>query len=64
MSTLKTLGIAWNDCHDHFRLIIADLPPLESVTKRVIISDIAKTFVAMGSFSPSIIKLKILLQHL
>ena len=40
------------------------LPPLESITKRALVSDIARTFDALGLFSPSIIKAKILLQRL
>ena len=47
---------------DHFRLTIADLPPLEGITKRILVSDIAKTFDVLGWFSPSIIKVKINLQ--
>ena len=49
---------------DHFRLTIADLPPIEDVTKRILVSDIAKMFDVLGWFSPSIIKVKILLQQL
>ena len=30
---IKTLGIAWNPSSDHFRLTIADLPPLQDLTK-------------------------------
>ena len=60
----KTLGIAWNAKGDHFRLTIADPPPLESITKRALVSDIAKTFDVLGWFSPSTIKAKIFLQQL
>lgn len=60
----KTLGIEWNAHHDHFRLTVADLPPLESITKRLLVSDIAKTFDVLGWFSPSTIVVKILLQQL
>ena len=49
---------------DHFRLTIADLPPLDNVTKRILVSDIAKTFDVLGWFSPATIKVKILLQRL
>ena len=59
---VKTLGIEWNANVDHFRLTIADLPPLEGITKRILVSDIAKTFDVLGWFSPSIIKVKIHLQ--
>ena len=60
----KTLGIEWNSTMDHFRLTIAKLPPLNNITKRVLVSDIAKTFDVMGWFSPTTIKVKILLQRL
>ena len=60
----KTLGIEWNTTSDHFRLTIADLPPLTNVTKRLLVSDIAKTFDILGWFSPTIIKVEILLQRL
>ena len=61
----KTLGIEWNPFSDHFRLTIADLPPpLQNLTKRALVSDIAKTFDVLGWFSPTIIKMKILLQKL
>ena len=55
----KTLGIEWNAHLDLFRLTVADLPPLEKVTKRVLV---AKTFDVLEWFSPTIIKAKILLQ--
>ena len=60
----RTLGIEWNAKLDHFRLTIAELPPLDNITKRVLVSDIAKTFDVLGWFSPSVIKVKILLQQL
>ena len=60
----KTLGIEWNTVMDHFRLTIAKLPPLDNVTKRVLISDVGKTFDVLGWFSPCMIKMKILFQQL
>jgi hypothetical protein len=61
----KTLGIEWNTNDDSFRLTIAD-PSNHSkpVTKRLLTSDVAKTFDVLGWFSPTIIKAKILLQEL
>jgi hypothetical protein len=53
----KTLGI-------DFHLTIADLPPVDCVTKRVLVSDIAKTFDVLGWFSPAIIKVKVMMQRL
>ena len=61
---VKTLGIQWNSIMDCFRLTVTELPPLERVTKRFLVSDVAKTFDVLGWFSPTIITIKILLQRL
>ena len=63
-SYTKTLGIEWNSSNDHFRLTVADLPQVNGLTKRALVSDIAKTFDVLGWYSPTIIKAKILLQLL
>ena len=60
----KTLGLEWNTSTDQFRLTVTNLPPTDRVTKRVVVSDIAKVFDILGWFSPVIIKMKILLQRL
>ena len=60
----KTLGIEWNSSMDHFRLTIAKLPPLDNITKRMLVSDVAKTFDILGWFSPTTIKVRILLRRL
>ena len=60
----KTLGIEWNPQDDHFRVCIVDLPRVHQMTKRSLVSDVAKIFDALGWFSPTIIKAKILLQSL
>ena len=61
----KTLGIELNIDDDSFRLTIADPPnPSKIVTKRLLTSDVAKTFDVLGWFSPTIIKAKVLLQKL
>jgi hypothetical protein len=56
--------VEWSNKLDSFRLAIAKLPPLELVTKRSLISDVAKTFHILGWFAPAIILIKILLQQL
>ena len=48
---------------DEFRLMLNETLPSDCVTKHVPVSDIAKTFDVLGWFSPTIIKLKILLQR-
>jgi hypothetical protein len=58
----KTLGIEWNISTDGFRLTIAEFSPDTTITKRRMVSDVAKVFDVMGWFSPAIIKMKILLQ--
>lgn len=65
-SYTKTLhvGIEWNSSYDHFRLTVADLPQVNGLSKRALVSDIAKTFDVLGCYSPTIIKAKILLQLL
>ena len=60
----KTLGIEWNISTDEFRLTIAESSPNTTVTKKVIVSDVAKVFDVLGWFSPVIVKMKILLQRL
>lgn len=59
----KTLGLEWNTQLDIFRLTVSDLPPLEGLTKRALVSDIAKIFDALGWFTPTTVKMKILLQR-
>ena len=58
----KTLGVEWHSVLDHFRLSIANHSPIENLTKRALVSDIAKTYDILGWYAPTIIKVKILLQ--
>ena len=60
----KTLGIEWNVSTDQFRLSITESPSSNLVTKRSLVSDVAKVFDALGFFAPTIIKMKIILQRL
>ena len=60
----KTLGIQWNAPRDCFKLPFPSPTPLDMLTKRGLVSDVAKTFDALGWFSPSIIQAKILMQRL
>jgi hypothetical protein len=59
----KTLGLEWNSQLDFFRIVVSDLPPLYKVTKRALVSDVAKIFDALGWFAPTTLKMKILLQR-
>ena len=58
----KTLGIEWNASSDHFRVSVTELPHIECMTKRSLVSGVAKTFDALGWYSPAIVKAKVLLQ--
>ena len=60
----KTLGIEWHSVLDHFRLSVANHSPLAALTKRTLVSDIAKTYDVLGWFAPAIVKVKILLQRI
>ena len=60
----KTLGVEWCAAMDHFRLSVSSLPPPENLTKRSLISDIAKTYYVLGWFAPAIVKAKIMFQQL
>ena len=63
----KALGIVWNHASDTLSISISSLDPsLPSqveLTKRMLVSDVAKTFDVLGWFSPVMIIAKILLQR-
>ena len=60
----KTLGVVWHTQADQFTLDVADLPLLDQLTKRALVSDVAKTFDVLGWFAPTLVHAKILLQRL
>ena len=60
----KTLGVEWNIAADQFRLTVSQLSSSSTITKRSMVSDVAKIFDVMGWFAPVIVKMKILLQRL
>ncbi len=49
----KTLGIEWSSSKDHFRLTISDPPSTDNLSKRNLVSDVAKTFDVFGWFAPT-----------
>ncbi|XP_013178804.1 PREDICTED: uncharacterized protein LOC106125929, partial [Papilio xuthus] len=60
----KILGLTWNRSSDEFEYTV-NLPPLETpVTKRRVISDIAKLFDPLGWIAPAIITAKVFIQRL
>ena len=60
----KALGIEWSTNLDCFRLTVAQLPPMEVLTKHALISDVARTYDVLGWYAPAIITVKILFQRL
>ena len=60
----KALGVEWSARLDCFRLSVTRFPPLTVITKRALVSDVAKTYDVLGWFAPSVIYVKILLQRL
>ena len=61
---VEVLGVEWNASLDSFRPTISSFAPVKGLTKRKLVSDIARLFSVLGWCSPTIIKLKILLQRL
>ncbi|XP_075150742.1 uncharacterized protein LOC142224843 [Haematobia irritans] len=63
-STAKTLGLRWNAGKDvfFFKLVLA--PTRSSVTKRAVLSEIAKLFDPAGWLAPKIIVAKIIMQQI
>ena len=58
----KVLGVEWNAAVDSLRPVISSLPQTTKLlTKRALISDIARLFDVLGWCSPTIIKPKVLL---
>ncbi|GBM66148.1 hypothetical protein AVEN_68278-1 [Araneus ventricosus] len=62
-STVKTLGMMWNNCEDAFLFDISTNSTTE-FTKRDVLSQIAKLFDPLGLLGPVISKEKIFLQRL
>ena len=63
--TIKTLGIVWSPIKDKFTFTVKHLKLdlIERLTKRQILSDIAKVFDPLGWLSPVILQLKQLMQE-
>ncbi|XP_036345831.1 uncharacterized protein LOC118755088 [Rhagoletis pomonella] len=63
-SAVKALGIRWNAHTDLFYFIARPLEKSDAVTKRAILSAIAKLFDPLGWLAPVIIVAKILMQNI
>ncbi|XP_050340167.1 uncharacterized protein LOC126766422 [Bactrocera neohumeralis] len=63
-STTKTLGIQWNAITDQFSYKIESISAMSAITKRQILSSVAKLFDPAGWLSSTMIQAKILIQEL
>lgn len=62
-SYVQTLGLRWQPQSDTFNFAV-ESPTINNITKRTILSLIAKLFDPLGLLSPIIIKAKVLIQEL
>ncbi|XP_036345828.1 uncharacterized protein LOC118755085 [Rhagoletis pomonella] len=63
-STVKALGIRWNAHTDLFYFIARPLEDRETLTKRAILSAIAKLFDPLGWLAPIVVVAKIIMQSI
>ncbi|XP_059045792.1 uncharacterized protein LOC131841489 [Achroia grisella] len=63
-NTINILGLTWNRNRDEFQYSVK-LPPLSApVTKRKILSDVARLYDPMGWIAPSVVIAKVMIQKL
>ena len=61
---MKVLGVEWNTEQDLLRLAVGAFPSDRTLTKRVLALNIARVYDIPQWYSPSVIKVKVLLQQL
>lgn len=62
--TLKTLGVFWNAQSDTIVYTVRAIPRAKRVTKRFVLSEVAKIFDPLGLLGPIILAAKMLIQRL
>lgn len=62
--TIKSLGLLWNPSKDKFHFFVKPNSSIQSLTKRILLSDISRVFDPLGFLSPILIKGKIFIQQL
>uniref|UniRef100_A0A182KHE2 Integrase catalytic domain-containing protein n=1 Tax=Anopheles christyi TaxID=43041 RepID=A0A182KHE2_9DIPT len=62
--TVKTLGVSWEPEHDILSFESAIEPESSTLTKRSILSNVARMFDPLGLISPIVIRAKIMMQEL
>ncbi|XP_039438590.1 uncharacterized protein LOC120419818 [Culex pipiens pallens] len=60
---VKTLGVTWNPFEDWFSVSVPDFDDLEEVTRRKLLSQLAKIFDPLGFFGPVITYAKLILRE-
>ncbi|XP_075150744.1 uncharacterized protein LOC142224849 [Haematobia irritans] len=63
-SMVKTLGIRWNAKYDHFYYVVGPIDDSAIVTKRQILSVVARLFDPLGWLGPIVIIAKLIMQQL
>lgn len=63
-SIMKILGLTWNRSTDEFEYAVQLPPPKTPLTKRNVISDIARLFDPLGWLAPVIISAKVFIQKI
>lgn len=60
--SVSVLGITWNPEEDVFSIKLNLLPEVDAVTKKIILSQISRTFDPLGFVAPLVIRAKLILQ--
>jgi len=61
---LSTLGLRWHSGDDMLQYQVKRNDPAKTITKRVILSSIARIFDPLGLLGPIVVTAKIIMQHL
>lgn len=61
---IKILGVAWDRNDDQFKISVNLPEPVKPITKRRVLSDVARLFDPFGWLAPVIIKAKVIIQKL
>ncbi|XP_055634284.1 uncharacterized protein LOC129774549 [Toxorhynchites rutilus septentrionalis] len=61
---VKTLGLLWFPLRDVFKFKVPELPDLEVVTKRIVVSEMSQLFDPLGLLGPVVVNAKMFIQTL
>ena len=61
---IKTLGVGWNNINDSFFFTAKNISLANKITKRLVLSTIAKVFDPLGFLAPFVVKGKVLMQDI